>query len=105
LELEALDTLLRALEVLLDACDGGVVVLGRGHLQQLIRVAEGLLVAIELADGLGEPRALAVQLLRAVGLVPDLGILELALDLREPLGASIVVKDTPSGRRGDLGAL
>jgi hypothetical protein len=59
-------------------------------------------VAIELADELGQARALAVQLLRVVGIVPGIGLLELTLDFGEAFGASSVVKDTPSGRRGDL---
>jgi len=37
-----------------------------------------------------------------IGVVPDIRLLELALDLGQSLGLASVVKDTPSGRRGDL---
>jgi len=59
-------------------------------------------VPVELAHDLGEPRALAVQFLGTIRLVPDVRLLQLALDLGETFRAAIVVKDTPSGRRGDL---
>jgi hypothetical protein len=59
-------------------------------------------VTIELTDELGEARALAVQLLGMIRVVPGIGLLELTLDFGEAFGASSIVKDTPSGRRGDL---
>jgi hypothetical protein len=38
-------------------------------------------VTVELADGLAQARALLVELLRVLGVLPDLGLLELALNL------------------------
>jgi hypothetical protein len=96
--------MLRTVQVGLDLPDGiGVVLLDR-HLQQLLGVLQRTLVAIEVADELGEARALPVQLLGMVGIIPDLRLLELALDFCQPLGAPGIVKGTPSGRRGDLAA-
>jgi hypothetical protein len=37
------------------------------------------------------------QFLGMLGIVPDFGIFELALDFDQPIVFSIVVKDTPSG--------
>jgi len=58
--------------------------------------------ALEVADRLREPRPLAVQLLGAIGFVPDLGLCEFAFEFVESFRFARVVKDTPSGRRGDL---
>jgi len=59
-------------------------------------------MAVELADDLREARALAIQLLGVIRIVPDFRLFELALDFLESFCAPVVVKDTPSGRRGDL---
>jgi hypothetical protein len=50
---------------------------------------------MDAVDDLVERRALLAQLLRALRMVPDVGIFELAADFFETLGLRLVVKDTP----------
>jgi hypothetical protein len=54
---------------------------------------------IEAGDDLFEARALLTQRLCALWFVPDIGLLELALDLGQPFRVGLVVKDTPSTRQ------
>jgi hypothetical protein len=58
--------------------------------------------AVEIADRFREPGALAVQFLSAIGFVPDIRLREFAFEFVESFRFARVVKDTPSGRRGDL---
>jgi hypothetical protein len=46
-------------------------------------------------DDLVEHRAFATKLLGALGVVPDVRILQLAAYFLEPLTFAVVVKDTP----------
>jgi hypothetical protein len=65
-------------------------------LQQFARVVEARGQLVERDDDLFELRAFLPQGLRPLGLVPDIGLLQLALDFYEPLCLAVVVKDTPS---------
>ena len=65
-----------------------------GELEQFARLAQTGTQPIERADDGLEPGALAAELLRALGLVPDAGILELAQDLRRAARLAVVVKGT-----------
>jgi hypothetical protein len=67
----------------LDGLQPGLVAVGLGHLEQLGVVRQ---VAGQVVDGLDhvlERALLAPQLLRALGLVPDLGVLERGVDFVE----------------------
>ena len=66
-----------------------------GQLEQLGGLGEPGLELVERADDGLELGPLAAELLGAVGLAPDGGILELAQDLGQALAATLVVKDTP----------
>jgi hypothetical protein len=59
---------------------------------------------VDLLELGGETRALLAELLRALGVGPDGGILELAADLFQPLLLQVVLKETPGAsscaRRG-----
>jgi hypothetical protein len=63
-----------------------VVAVGAG--QAVLEVADAV-------DGLFEHGTLAAQGLRALGVVPDVRVLELPVDLFQALYAGVVVKDTP----------
>ena len=65
-----------------------------GELEQLARLAQTGTQPIERADDGLEPGPLPTEFLRAIGVAPDRGILELAQHLREPLVAPVVVKGT-----------
>jgi hypothetical protein len=95
LELEAGDFLLQPLGVLLDGGDRAGVVLRLGEIEEFRGFVDTASQAIEGADDALELRALAAELLRALGLTPDPGILEFPQDLRQSLAASFVVKGTP----------
>jgi hypothetical protein len=99
LELEALDLRGEPIDIARHRREAGLVAHFCGELGELVRVAQALRRAIDGADGLLEARTLAAELLRALGLVPDGGVLELAADLGQPVALPVVVKGTSSARR------
>jgi hypothetical protein len=94
-ELELLDLARQRLHVGLEGSEGLLVVLGRGEFQQLGVVAERTLEAVQRVDDRRQRGALAPELLRALGVVPDLGFAQLELDFLEAVLLDGVVKDTP----------
>jgi hypothetical protein len=99
LELQLLHVLLEQPEVALDGARGGFVVLLDGEAEQLVGVLQTVAEAIERAYDLLEASALAPQLLRLVGRIPDGGVLQLAADLGEPLALEVVLKETSGAAR------
>ena len=93
-ELERLDLARQRLHVGLEGSEGLYVVLGRGHFQQLGAVAEGTLEAVQRLDDRRQRGALAPELLRALGVVPDAGLAQLQLDFLQAILLDVVVKDT-----------
>jgi hypothetical protein len=81
LELEAAHTALEADGLALDVVRGTLVVLALGQLEKLGRIGDGFGRAVELFELSGELGALAPELLRLVGLLPDSRVFELAVDL------------------------
>jgi hypothetical protein len=80
LELETAHAPFDALRVTLDVGRGGCVVLALGKLEQLAGIGNGLGGAVDLIQLGGELRALAPQLLRLLGLLPDGGVFQLPID-------------------------
>jgi len=66
---------------------------------QLRSLAERLVDAAQRADDGFELGALAPQALRALGIAPDVRILELAVDLFETLALRLEVKGTSAEQR------
>jgi hypothetical protein len=95
LELETLDVALDPPDIGLDGPRGGGIVLGFREREQLTGLGQPGTQPIERVDDALESRALAAELLRAILIVPDRRILELAEDLGEALAAAFIVKDTP----------
>jgi hypothetical protein len=85
-----------------DVVDGARVLLFGCELVELAGLVERLLDAIQRRDDGFELGALATQALRALGIRPDGGILELAVDLLEPLALDVIVKDTSAMLRSAL---
>jgi len=85
-----------ALDVLDHGIGGFLVVLRLGQVEQFARAAQALGQLADAVDGLVERRALAPQRLRALRVVPDVGVLEYALYFLEALALGVVVKETPS---------
>ena len=79
-----------------------VVLLFARELVELAGFVERLLDAVQRRDDGLELGALAAQILRALGIGPDGGILELAVDFLEALALDVIVKDTSAARRNAL---
>src|SRR5690606_38717601 len=92
-ELELLHPALVAVELAQDLGGGGLVLLLLCELDELARVGKAGRQRSQAAADFLEVGALPSQRLRALGLLPDAGLLELALDFGEALGLSLVVKD------------
>jgi hypothetical protein len=95
LELELRDLALEARDVLLDGADRAIVGLRLGELEQLAGLAQPAAQAIERADDRLELGAFATEFLGALRVLPDRRVLQFPQDLRKPLAAPFVVKDTP----------
>jgi hypothetical protein len=81
LELEAAHAAFEAYGLALDVRRGALVVFALGELQKLGRIRDGFGGAVELLELGCEFGALAPELLRFVGLLPDGRVFELAIDL------------------------
>jgi len=71
------------------------VAFGLCQLQQLVGAGQAFIEAADAVDDLVELRALLAELLRALGLVPNVGVFELTTDFFETFLLRLVVKDTP----------
>jgi hypothetical protein len=70
-------------------------------LQQLIGPAQTIVEVADAVDDLVELRAFLAELLGALGVIPDVGIFQLASYFFETFALGVVVKDTPvTTRRG-----
>jgi hypothetical protein len=99
LELELLDLEAEAIDVSLDVGGRVRVRLDRDQIEELRRVAQGALEAIQATDHLLELGALLAEFLCAVRVAPNAGLLELALYFLQALMLVIVIKDTSSRNR------
>jgi hypothetical protein len=99
LEFQLLDLEGQSLGVRLDSLDGVRIGLGRGQIQELGGIGQGAREPIETADDLLELGAFLAQFLRAVRVIPNTRLLELALYFLQPLVLVVVIKDTSSKSR------
>ena len=74
---------------------GAFVALCLSKLQQCVGAAEPVGQRTDAVDELVGRRAFLAELLRTLGVVPDLGIFEFSAYFLETLGFRLVVKDTP----------
>ena len=74
------------------------VVLFDCHFQQFTRILETRRQVLQGNDDLFEGRALLPERLRSIRFVPDIGLLEFALNLGQAFRLAVIVKDTPSTR-------
>jgi len=97
-EFQALDTRLEAPQIAFHfGCRRRVILLD-GKRQQLVCIAETIRDFVKPDDDLLQPCPLLAECLRALGLVPDVRLFQLALNLGQPFRLLIVVKDTSSTR-------
>jgi len=85
--------------LLLDVADRGGIVLGFGQLQQFGGIRQRRTGGVELFEIGAQPRAFAPQLLRPLGVVPDILLLQFTDDFFQTLFLGVVVKETPEARR------
>ena len=76
----------------------GVIFLD-GEIEEFTCVGETTGYLVQADDNLLETRTLLPERLRALGLVPDVGLLEFPLDFGQAFGLAVVVKDTSSTHR------
>jgi len=99
-ELQGRHALVERRRVPLQLGEAGGVLFRFDEVDQLARVGDTLGDSLQLDDGALEPGTLPAQFLGALGGVPDAGVLQFAVYLFEPLALAVVLKDTPSARRG-----
>jgi hypothetical protein len=85
-----------------DVVERARVLLRGRELVELTGLVERLLDAIQRRDDGLELGALASQILRALGVGPDGGVFQLAVDFFEPLTFDVIVKDTSAARQSAL---
>jgi hypothetical protein len=97
-ELEPLDDLREARDVVAHRRERRVVVVGAGELEELAAVGQAAVEVGQRRDDAFELLLLLAELLRLRGIVPDLRILERTADLLEGLRLQVEVKDTSASR-------
>lgn len=95
MEFERIDVLGKAIDVVDHRRHRIIVAFRRRQLQQFVRVIKTVVDAIEAFDKFGQARAFAAQILRALRVVPDVGVFQLAAYFFEAFALGRVVKDTP----------
>jgi hypothetical protein len=76
-----------------------LILLSGGELVQLRGFVERLVDAAQGTDDDLKRRAFAPEILRALGIGPDLRVLELSVYFLEALALRVIVKGTPGERR------
>jgi hypothetical protein len=99
LEFQAAYAGLERAGVAFDIARGGFIVLTFGQIQQLRRIADRIVGAIELVELAAQPGALATELLGTLGCAPDRRVFEFEVYFFEAFFFAIVLKETPSRRR------
>jgi hypothetical protein len=95
LEFQCLDLACEGLDIVGNRLHRRVVTLGAGQLKQFAGATQAIIKTADAVDDLVELRAFLAQLLGAFGVVPDVGILQLAAYFFQALSLGVVVKDTP----------
>ena len=74
---------------------GAFVAFGFGQFEQFAGAGEVVAERADAIDDAVERRALLAELLRALRVVPDVRVFQLAAYFLEPFALAVVVKDTP----------
>jgi hypothetical protein len=85
--------------IALDIVRRGFIILAFGELEQLGRVADGGVRAVQFLELRRQPRALFPELLGTLGRTPDSGVFEFEAYFFEAFFLAVVLKETPSRRR------
>jgi hypothetical protein len=95
LELELLDVPGQRVDVARDGGRSALVAFGLGQFEQFAGTGEVVAERTDAVDDAVERRALLAELLRALRVVPDVRVFQLAAYFLEPFAFAVVVKDTP----------
>jgi hypothetical protein len=95
LEFELFDARGKLVDVVRDRCDRAFVVFVDRKIEQIAGFGQRVGQTADAADDALEARAFLAEILRALRVVPDVRVFELAGDFLETLGLGIEVKDTP----------
>jgi hypothetical protein len=98
-ELERCDVLFEPRRFAPERFEGRRVLVCRGELEQLVGIGNATFDAIERFDDRVENLFLLAEFLRALRVVPQLGVFELAVQYVETRLFRLVVKDTSAARR------
>jgi hypothetical protein len=99
LEFELFDLQRQTIDVILDFLGRPSIRFVGGEFQEFRRIAQGTFEPIQAANDLLELGTLLPELLSAIRVVPNAGLLELALYFLKPLVFVVVIKDTSSKSR------
>lgn len=103
-ELQLLEDLAQTLDFVGNVVDGALVVFLDRHVQQVAGVGQAAGQVVQGFHHLRQLGALAAEVLGVFGVVPDVGVFELAVYFDQAIMLLIVVKDTPEwsgcARRG-----
>jgi hypothetical protein len=83
------------IQILGDRADGVLVAFRARHFQQLADIVQSLEQLFQRIDDFFQLSTLLAQRLGAFGIVPDIGLFQLALDLGQTFAFVFEVKDTP----------
>ena len=95
LEFELFNVLFKAFDFFGDKLRAVLVRVGHGHVEKFLRVFDARGQAFEAADQVFEHLLLFADFLRALGVVPERGVFNLAVDFFETSFLAVDVKDTP----------
>jgi hypothetical protein len=98
-EFERRNVALDAFDILADLLERSIVVVRARHLEELARVGDAAADALERQRDAFQDFLLLAELLRALRVVPQLRVLELAVQRFEPAFLGFEVKDTSAARR------
>jgi hypothetical protein len=96
LKLEFREAFFEACKIADDVLHGIAVVLFLGKRQQIFRIRQAAAKLVQRDDYELQRSAFLAQRLRALRIVPDVGLLEFALYFGESLCLGLIVKGTPS---------
>jgi hypothetical protein len=95
-EFEIRDARFEGTDVTVDFGDRGGIVFFDGEIEKFAGIHETTGDFVEADDNLLEPSTFLTERLRTLRFVPDVGLLEFALDLGQAFRLAVVVKDTSS---------
>ncbi len=99
-EFQIFQALAQRVGVMFDRRQGGVVVIGGGQFEEFLRVRQAFGDVRQGMDDAFQVFFLAAQILRVLGVVPDVGAFQLGVYDVQAFGFGIVVKDTSEGLPG-----